>query len=88
MPNFSREVDISEYVDVDVYISVDDFYDEMNDTEKKKMLNLLTEDGFIISDAESHINWEFVDAINKLNTNYFSLTNEEIDTIIRLSKRF
>ena len=88
MPTFREEVNIDEYVDVDLDIEVQEFYDEMNDAERKEMFDLLVKNGFAPSNIQSHLNWEFTNAIVKLSSNYFSLTNEEINTIIKLSKRF
>jgi hypothetical protein len=84
MPEFRTE----EYIDIDIDIDVDEFFFKMTNSEKRKMFDLLVEDGFGIGEVQSHSNWEFTDAIAKLTFNYFSLTNEEINTIIKLSKRF
>ena len=85
MPEFIVE----ECVEIDAYIYVDEFFDKMTNSEKLEMFDLLIEDGFSVDgDTQSHTNWEFTEAITKLNTNYLSLTNEEVDTIIKLSKRF
>lgn len=88
MPTFEKEINVDEYINVDVYVDVEDFYAEMDDAEKKEMLDLLTENGFTAGSSKSHTNWEFIDAINKLSNNYYSLSNEEIDAVIKLAKRF
>jgi len=84
MPEFRT----TEYVDIDLDIDVQEFYDEMDDSEKLEMFDLLIEDGFGVDEALSHTNWEFTEAINKLNNNYYQLTNEEEALIIKLAKRF
>ena len=84
MPEFIVE----EYVEIDAYIDVDEFFDKMTNSEKREMFDLLIEDGFGTDEAPIHTNWEFRDAVSKLNTNYLNLTNEEVDTIIKLAKRF
>jgi len=84
MPEFYT----SEYVDIELDIDVDEFFDKMTNSEKREMFDLLVEDGFGIGETQPHTNWEFTEAIAKLNTNYLNLTNEETDLIIRLSKRF
>lgn len=84
MPEFVVE----EYVEIDAHIDVDEFFDKMDNREKREMFDLLTEDGFGADDAPIHTNWEFKDAITKLSNNYYQLTNEEEALIIKLSKRF
>jgi hypothetical protein len=84
MPEFRT----TEYVDVDIDIDVDEFFDKMDDSEKREMFDLLTEDGFGTSNIDSYTNWEFKNAIEKLSENYYQLTNEEETLIIKLSKRF
>lgn len=84
MPTFVVE----EYVEIDAHIDVDEFFDKMDNSEKQEMFDLLVEDGFGVSGNQSHTNWEFKDAIEKLNENYYQLTNEEEALIIKLSKRF
>ena len=88
MPKFTESVCVEEYVDVDIDVSVEEFYDEMNSHEAKKMLQLLIEDGYGVPTPASINNWEFTDAITKLSSNYYQLTNEEEALIISLSKRF
>jgi len=84
MPEFYT----SEYVDIELDIDVDEFFDKMDNSEKREMFDLLIEDGFGIDKAPSHTNWGFTEAINKLNNNYYQLTNEEEALIIKLAKRF
>jgi hypothetical protein len=88
MPKFTESVCIEEYTSVDIDVSVEDFYDEMNSSEAKQMLQLLIEDGYGIPVVASANNWEFTDAITKLSSNYYQLTNEEEALIIKLAKRF
>ena len=88
MPKFTESVCVEEYVSVDIDVSVEDFYDEMDSEEAKQMLQLLIEDGYGIPTPASIHNWEFTDAITKLSSNYYQLTNEEEALIIKLAKRF
>jgi hypothetical protein len=88
MPKFTESVCIKEYTNVDIDVSVEDFYDEMSNDEAKKMLQLLIENGYSVPTPASINNWEFTDAITKLSNNYYQLTNEEEALIIALSKRF
>lgn len=85
MPEFST----TEYVDIDINIDVDEFFYRMDNSEKQEMFDLLVEDGFgSVDGAPSNTNWGFIDAINKLSNNYYSLSNEEVDAVIKLVKRF
>ena len=84
MPEFTVE----EYIEIDAHIDVDEFFDKMDNSEKREMFDLLVEDGFGVDDAPVHTNWEFKDDIEKLSENYYQLTNEEEALIIKLSKRF
>ena len=88
MPKFTESVCIEEYTNVDIDVSVEDFYDEMSDNEARQMLKLLIEDGYDVPTTASSNNWEFIDAMKKLSNNYYQLTNEEEALIIALSKRF
>jgi hypothetical protein len=84
MPEFYT----SEYVNIELDIDVDEFFDKMTNSEKLEMFDLLLEDGFGVDEASPHTNWEFTESINKLNNNYHQLTNEEEALIIKLAKRF
>ena len=89
MPTFSKEVNVDEYVDVDLDIDVDEYYDEMDESDKKEMARLLTRSGYIeVDPSTGRSSWEFDEAIIKLRQNYYTLTKEETDLIIKLSKRF
>ena len=92
MPSFYKEVNVDEWVDVDLDISVDDFFMEMDREEKQEMYDLLVEDGVKsggnLHEPSGRSSWEFDEAIIKLKMNYHSLSNDEIDLIIKLSKRF
>jgi hypothetical protein len=86
MPRFS---DYQE-VDVNMNIDVDEFYEEMDRSERKEMYQLLVKGGYVdgIEDLSGRSSWEFDEAMIKLKINYHSLTNEETDLIIKLAKRF
>jgi hypothetical protein len=87
MPTFNELVDLSDWVDIEV--SVEDFYEEMDSSEKKEMASLLTKAGYIEADpSPGRSSWEFDEAINKIRLNYYSLSNEDIAPIIQLAKRF
>jgi hypothetical protein len=89
MPRFSKEVNVDEYVDVDLDIDVDEYFEEMDEDECREMASLLTKEGYIEADPSTgRSSWEFDEAINKIRLNYYALTNEETNLIIKLSKRF
>ena len=77
------------YVDVDV----DDFYDELDKTEKKDLIDRLIEDGYIRdTDLDTKYNETspagqiFEDAINKIRANRLQLTLEQEEYILSLAK--
>jgi len=84
MPQFS------DYQDIEMDISVQDFYDEMTDDECIEMIELLTNDGYglVVSEGRGVEAQQFNDAIKTLAGKYLNLTNSEVDQIINLAKRF
>lgn len=86
MPRFSEYQDIDVQMDIDV----DDFYEEMDHSERQEMYDLLVEKGYGFGENTSsgRSSWEFDEAMGKLKQNYYALTNEETDLIIKLAKRF
>lgn len=77
-------------VEVDLNIEVDDFYEEMDSEDCERMMKLLKEGGYgnNLEEPSGRSSWEFDEAISKLKQNYHSLSNEDTDLIIKLSKRF
>ena len=88
MPQFSDYQDVE--VDVVMNIDVDEYYEEMDDSDKREMFRLLLKNGYAnqLGIPSGRSSWEFDEAIDKIKQNYYSLTNEETDLIIKLSKRF
>jgi len=86
MPRFSEYQD----VEVDMDIDVDEFFEEMNSSERQEMYDLLVEKGYGIGEntPSGRSSWEFDEAMGKLKQNYHSLSNQETDLIIKLAKRF
>lgn len=83
MPRFN----IDDSIDIDV----DEFFSQMSHRDCIEMFRLLDEEGFTkhdLQDARGIAHWEFVDAISKLGDAYHRLSNDEIEQIINLSKRF
>lgn len=91
MPSINTEVNVDEWVDVDVNISVVDFFDEMDEYDMKEMAGLLRKNGYSVGpEVESRAidGQEFQEALRKLAAAYYSLSNEDIAPIIQLAKRF
>lgn len=90
MPTFNKDVEVSDWVDID--IDVDEFYEEMDFNEKKEMASLLQQDGFDVGspvvESRATDGQDFQEALRKLAANYYSLSNEDIAPIMQLAKRF
>lgn len=95
MPTFSKleDVEVCEVVevDVDIDVSVEEFYQEMDYDECEEMVKLLQKKGFtnvIETGGRGMDAAEFEEAIEKLVKNYHCLPKEQTDLIISLAKRF
>ena len=90
MPSFYKEVNVDEWIDVDVDIDVEEFYEGMDESDCKEMVRLLRTAGYSIVDVDSNSadGEEFQEALRKLAANYYSLSNQDIAPIIQLAKRF
>lgn len=89
MPSFTSYVE----TDVDVDIDVDEFIDQCSDEDIDEIIKILSEQGritklFTTSKVQLYTEQAWVETLNKLITNRLSLTNEEIETIEKISKRF
>jgi hypothetical protein len=84
MPSFSEWQD----VETEINIDVDEFYEEMNSSERKEMYKLLADDGYGLDYSSTNSSWEFDQAIIVLQKSYLLLTKEETEAIIALAKRF
>jgi len=84
MPTFS------EHQELYMSISVDEFYYEMDERERKEMVELLENGGYVLNSTGGYgiQATEFEDAIQKLIKNYHSLTNTDVEIITTLAKRF
>jgi len=85
MPSFTS------YVETD--IDVDEFIDNCSDEDIDEIIQILLEHGrisklFTTSKVQLYTEQFWVETLNKLITNRLSLTNEEIETIENISKRF
>jgi hypothetical protein len=81
------------YIDFDV--DIDDFLSACSSSEIKELITALIDDGHLpesisefktsnVSISES----EYEDALGKLHGKYYTLSKEEEETIIKISKRF
>jgi ribosomal protein S8 len=85
MPYF--DFNVEERIDVDEYLSACD------SSEKQEIVDALKESGYIdqdmpVTNGRGYYAYEFEQAIRKLIANYYSLSKEQTDIIINLSKRF
>jgi hypothetical protein len=86
MPRFDTEVDVE----------VEDFYNSCSKSEKKEIAELVIDDELAnpldddVAEVKSmgiqHDN--YIESLNKLSSLYFSLSLEEIEKIIELSKKY
>lgn len=84
------------YISID--IDLDDIISDLSDREIQNLVNNLYEDGYYQQKLEnkfddgyselSIIEKEFRDNLAKLKLNYLSLSNEELEIIETLAKRF
>ena len=77
----------------EIYIDVDQFFDEMQDEEKQEMFKLLVEEGYRKSGYDptqlmSIDQQEFIRAIETLENRYYSIPKEDEQTIINIAKKY
>jgi hypothetical protein len=87
-----RYVTINTEVDVDIYI--DAFYDELDSREKEQLVEWLKEDGYLVGRIAEYdtpgtpMQDMFNENMNKIAASYHLLTNEEIELIEKLAKKY
>ena len=89
MPSFTSYVE----TDVDVDIDVDEFIDQCSDEDIDEIIKILSEHSritklFTTSKHSLYTEQVWDETLNKLLINRLSLTNEEIEIIENISKRF
>lgn len=90
MPRFYQEVE------ADIDIDAEDFIYECSDRDIEKIIQLLIEEGRLPKTLEKHSKSQnltlndkmWYETTEKLRSNRLSLTNEEIEYIENISKRF
>jgi hypothetical protein len=89
MPSFTSYVE----TDVDVDIDVEEFIDQCSDEDIDEIIQILIEQGrmtklFTSSKHSLYTEQVWDETLNKLLINRLSLTNEEIEIIEKIAKRF
>lgn len=79
------------YVSVDV--DLDDVYSELSNSDKRELVEWLTDDGYIdepviSQNSRSLRNEEFNEACLKLADSYYRLTQEEEEIIMKIVKKY
>lgn len=83
------------YVSVDVDIDLEDLVSRMTKWDIKKLIEILEVDGHLDqqttfvkeSSIKSAVELEFENALDKLKNNYMTMSNDDVDLIINLSKK-
>jgi hypothetical protein len=82
------------YISID--IDLDDIYREMGRYEKSRMAEWLEDDGYLIRESEGHdipsntssLESQFHDKLIGLSSKFYSMSNEEIELIENLYKKY
>ena len=80
---------------VDVNLDIDDIYYELSDREKRELVDLLQDDGLVLPRDESlkssgglnHLDYEWAEALDKINKARYILTKEQEDMIMNLASK-
>ena len=81
-------------VTADVDIDIDDFYRELSSREKQDLVEWLKEDGYLVGRIAEYdtlgtpMQDMFNENMNKIAASYHLLTNEEIELIEKLAKKY
>lgn len=76
-------------IDVDVDIDVNEFVDECTEWEIEKLIEKLTEDGYLTSELSPNLmDDDYTKALNKLQSKRVYLTLEEEEIICKIANRF
>jgi hypothetical protein len=77
---------------INVHVDLDDIYDDLTSSDKRELVELLTDDGYIepepIETSESLQNEEFNEACKKLASSYYRLSQEDEKIITDLIKKY
>lgn len=92
MVKIKDSIDINTDFDVELDVSVRDFYSELSEDEINELIDLLMEDNYILNgprkgEYNNHMDDKWRDSISKLFSNRWKLSNEDIETIERISNK-
>lgn len=92
MVKIREEVNVDTYVDVDVEISVQDFYNQLTGDDVAKLVGLLLDDGYILGGtytpgSRNPMDEEWEESLSKLFSNRLRLSNDDVETIIKISNK-
>ncbi len=75
-------------------VSIFDLYHELDDTEKIGLINLLIEENLLLDSCcprkknmNNYLDDIWYDALNKLSSNRFKLSNDDINKILEISNK-
>ena len=78
----------SEYVDVDIKITPEEFVDQCSEKEIEELIDELRSGGYLEEDETHPIANEFYQNINKIKHNRLALTAEEDEILRKITSRF
>lgn len=83
MPYFRTEVDVDPQ----------EFYDECSNAEKQELIDILVDDDLVIrgrntNSEVSPVHSLFLDEIQKIESNYFRLSMEDLELISQIAKKY
>lgn len=88
-------VNVNEYIDIDVDIEVDEFLNSCDSREINEVITWLKEEDYLsnkyeiaVSEKESLPVQMFMENLDKIAQNYYQLTNEEQELIEKIAKQF
>ena len=79
---------------IDVDVDVDDFLRSCSERDKEEIIEILTEDGYLdkkqdISNTNNNIlDYEWQEILSNLENNRLRISNEDEETIKRISKKY
>jgi hypothetical protein len=92
MVRINKYIDIDTYLDVDVDISVQDFYKELSNNDVSELIELLLDDQLILGGGVTKNDNHFLDvkwrdSVTKLFSNRWKLSDEDIETIEKIADK-
>lgn len=83
MPYFRTEVDVDPQ----------EFYDECSENEKQELIDILVDDDLVIRGSNTNskvspVHSLFLDEVQKIESNYFRLSMEDLELISQIAKKY